>query len=367
MKQAYGILLIILLMCWPETVRAGEETKIPRLSELQEAGDALLDDKKIDIKEIFSRMMQGEDPLSAAELEQQLGELVREFADSATLLLRQTLLLLLFSAVFRILSGIVQDTRISETGFYILFMLLATLLIRDFSEETEKIGELLQELCAFMQVASAACSLAMVSAGELTSAAFFTQGLMLLVTLTQWVIGKVFLPVAQCSVLLAVFDQISEKRLLSDLGELMEKAVLWGMKTVIAAVTGVQILRNMLAPALDTLKRSALGKAAMAIPGIGSMVGSAAEVLLASAVLIKSCLGIVILLVIVIAGATPLLHMALKCAVFYLAAAFGQPVADPRIVGCIKSVARGYVICLKILSGTFLLFFLAVAVMAKTG
>ena len=246
-------------------------------------------------------------------------------------------------------------------------MLLATLLIRDFSEETEKIGTLLQELCSFMQVASAACSLAMVGAGEVTAAAFFTQGLLLLVTLTQWLIGRVFLPVTQCSVLLAVFDRISEKRLLSDLGELMEKAVLWGMKTVIAAVTGVQILRNMLAPALDTLKRSALGKAAQAIPGIGNMVGSAAEVLLASAVLIKSCLGIVILLILVMAGLSPLLHMVLKCAVFYLAAAFGQPVADPRIVGCIRAVARGYVICLKILSGTLLLFFLAVVVMAKTG
>ena len=367
MKKLYAVLFVLLFLCCPKVVLAEEKLQIPQLSELQKAGDALLDDKTIDIKEIFSRMMQGEDPLSAAKLEQQMKALLKEFADNATLLLRQILLLLLFSAIFRVLSGIVQDTRISETGFYILFMLLATLLIRDFSEETEKIGTLLQELCAFMQVASAACSLAMVGAGEVTSAAFFTQGLLLLVTLTQWLIGQIFLPVAQCAVLLAVFDQINEKRLLSDLGELMEKAVLWGMKTVIAAVTGVQILRNMLAPALDTLKRSALGKAAQAIPGIGSMVGSAAEVLLASAVLIKSCLGIVILLVIVIAGVSPILHLALKCAAFYLAAAFGQPVADPRIVGCIRAVARGYVICLKVLSGTLLLFFLAVAVMTKTG
>ena len=204
MKKLYAVLFVLLLLCCPKVVLAEEKLQIPQLSELQKAGDALLDDKTIDIKEIFSRMMQGEDPLSAAKLEQQMKALLKEFADNATLLLRQILLLLLFSAIFRVLSGIVQDTRISETGFYILFMLLATLLIRDFSEETEKIGTLLQELCAFMQVASAACSLAMVGAGEVTSAAFFTQGLMLLVTLTQWLIGRIFLPVAQCAVLLAV-------------------------------------------------------------------------------------------------------------------------------------------------------------------
>lgn len=367
MRRAAAILLLFFTLLLPVRVRADETAQTPDFSELQSASDTLLDGGKIDLKEIFSRIMQGEDPLSSAELEQQLKTLLGDFLDGATLLLRQILLLLLFSAAFRVLSGIVQDTRISETGFYILFMLLAVILIRDFSGETEKMGALLNNLCSFMQVASAACSVAMVSAGESASAAFFTQGILLLVTVTQWLIGRVFLPVVQCAVLLAVFDQISDKRLLSDLGELMEKFVLWGMKTVIAAVTGVQILRNMLAPALDSLKRSALGRAAETIPGIGNMVGSAAEVLLASAVLIKNCLGIVILLVLVTSSLSPLLYMVLKCAAFYLMSAFGQPVADPRIVGCVRAVARGYGICLRILSGTMLLFFLAVAVMARIG
>lgn len=366
MKQIFAAALLLLLLFVPVTVRA-EENLIPDFTELQDAGDTFLDGKKMDLKEIFSRIMKGEDPLSAAGLEETLQAILGDFLDSATLLLRQILLLLLFSAAFRILSGIVQDDRISETGFYILFMVLAALLIRDFSVETRKVGEILHNLCDFMQVASAACSLVMVGAGEPTSAAFFTQGLLLVVSVTQWLIGQIFLPVTQCGVLLAIFDQISDKRLLSDVSELMEKFVLWGMKTVMAAVSGVQILRNMLAPALDTLKRSALGRAAEAIPGIGSMVGTAAEVLLASAVLIKSCMGIVILLVLVLGSLAPMLHMALKCAVFYLMAAFGQPVADPRVVGCVRAVARGYGICLRILSGTILLFFLAVAVMARSG
>ena len=367
MKSVCALLAFLFWLLLPVTVQAEEETQMPQFSELQEAGDTLLEGKNLDIKKSFSRMMQGEDPLSSMDVKQQLQVLLEDFADSATLLVRQLLLLLLFSAIFRILADIVSDDRISETGFYILFMLLAVLLIRDFSAETKELGELFTNIGSFMQVASAACSLVMVSAGEVTSAAFFTQGLMLLVSLTQWLIAQVFLSVTRCGVLLTVFDQISERRLLSDLGDLMEKFVLWGIKTVIAAVTGIQILRNMLAPALDTLKRSTLGRAAQAIPGIGSMVGTAAEVLLASAVLIKSCLGIAILLVLVMAGLSPLVHMALKCAALYVVAAFGRPVADPRIVGCIRAVARGYAICLKLLSGTLLLFFLAVAVMVRIG
>jgi stage III sporulation protein AE len=146
----------------------------------------------------------------------------------------------------------------------------------------------------------------------------------------------------------------------------MEKFVLWGMKTVVAGMTGVQILKNMLAPAMDTLKRSALGKAAEAIPGIGSAIGGAAQVLLASAVLIRNCMGIVILLVLVVGSLSPLLHMALKCGVLYVLSAVGQPVADRRMLGCIRSVARGYGMYVRVLSGTLVLFFLAVALMAQT-
>lgn len=364
MKTVGALLVFVWLLFGPVKVQGAE---MPDLTDMQEAGDTFLDENRLDMGGIFARLLKGEDPLSALEVEGQAQKLWEDFLDGATRLLRQVLLLVLFSAVFRVLSGIVEDKRIGETGFYILFMILSALLIRDFSAETQKLGELLDNLCSFMQIASATCSLVILSAGGPVSASFFEQGMMLLITVTQWVIGRVFLPVIQCTVLLTVFDQISERRLLSDLGDLMEKFVLWGMKTVMAAVTGVQILRNMLAPAFDTLKRSALGKAAEAIPGVGSIAGSAMEVLLASAVLIRSCLGVVILLVLISGSLSPLLHMVLKCAVFYVMAAFGQPVADKRIVGCIRAVARGYGLCVRILSGTILLFFLAIAVMAQIG
>ena len=61
------ILFFVLVLCWIKPVRAEDEIQIPQLAELQEAGDALLDDRKTDIREIFSRLMQGEDPLSAAD------------------------------------------------------------------------------------------------------------------------------------------------------------------------------------------------------------------------------------------------------------------------------------------------------------
>ena len=53
MKKVYVILFFVLVLCWIKPVRAEDEIQIPQLAELQEAGDALLDDRKTDIREIF--------------------------------------------------------------------------------------------------------------------------------------------------------------------------------------------------------------------------------------------------------------------------------------------------------------------------
>lgn len=341
------------------------DISLPDMTEMQQAGEEWLDGVELSLPALIRQLMAGEDPLTAVELDGLLTQLVKNMGNDMTKLFRQILLLILCSAVFHMLAEIAADSRAGEMGFYILFMLLCALLLQEFTVDSRRIAELLQILCTFMQTSCAAYSMVILGASGSLSTVFFEQGLLFVITVTQWLVARIFLPVLVCSVLIGICDKISEERLLSVLTEGMEKFVRWGMQTVLAVVTGVQILRNMLAPAFDTVRRSVLGRAAEAVPGIGSMVNAAAEMLLASAVLIRNCMGIVILLVLVIGSLSPVLVMAMKCGAFYLLAALAQPVADRRIVSCLKVMARGYGLCVRILSGTVLLFFITVAVMTQ--
>lgn len=363
-KTAFGVLLVWLLF-FVQPVRAAE-ISLPDLTAMQEAGDAWMDKDQMEISSLLSALLRGEDPLQAADPKQRAAHIVENFFTDMTGLFRQMLLMLLCAALFQVLAGLVEDRQIAQMGFSILFMLLATLLIRDFVTETKKLETLLNSLCNFMQASGTAYSLVVLGASGTASAAFFTQGILLVAMLTQKLIAGVFLPVMVCAVLLGICDKLSEERLISVLTEGMEKLVIWGFHTVMAAVTGVQLLRNMLAPAFDSFRRSAVGRAAASLPGIGSMVDAAAQTLLASAVLIRNCMGIAVLIVLFCGALTPVLHMTVRCGMFYLLAAIAQPVADQRIVGCLRVVARGYGIYVRLLAGTVVLFFLVVAVMTQT-
>lgn len=364
MKYTVWLVILCSFFLWQRPVYAGEET-LPDMTDMQSAKEGWTDGIELDLKGLLQRLMQGEDPVTAVQADDMLRQLAGKLCNDMTKVFRQIFLLVLCSALFRILSKIAADERTEETGFYILFMVLCTLLIREFTQDTKQIASLLQALCVFMQTSSAAYSMVILGASGSLSAAFFEQGLLLVITVIQGIVTKVFLPLLVCAVLIGICDKISQERLLSVLTEGMERFVRWGMQTAVALVTGIQILRGMLAPAFDAVRRSALGKAAEAVPGIGSMVNAAAEMLLASAVLIRNCMGIVILIVLVAGSLSPILCMAVKCGMFYLLAALAQPVADRRITGSLKVVAGGYGLCVRILTGTVVLFFIAVAVMTQ--
>ena len=77
------------------------------------------------------------------------------------------------------------------------------------------------------------------------------------------------------------------------MAELVRTVVEWTMRTCIAVVIGMQIIQNMIGPAIDTLKRDVIGKTAAAIPGIGNAINGVTEVALGTAVLVRNGLGVI--------------------------------------------------------------------------
>ena len=110
-----------------------------------------------------------------------------------------------------------------------------------------------------------------------------------------------------------------------------------------------EFMRGLIAPVMDTLKRSALGKAAGALPGVGNAVNMVTELVLTSAVLVRNCLGVVILFAFVAAGAGPVIHYGILSLLYRFLAAIAQPVSEKRIVDSLATMGEGCALLLRIL------------------
>ena len=112
-------------------------------------------------------------------------------------------------------------------------------------------------------------------------------------------------------------------------------------------------------PTVQTVSQTTVRRCA-----VGERSNQVTELLLGAGIVMKSCVGTAGLVVLVLISLVPLLK-ALCLAFFYkLAAAVTEPVSDKRISGCLKGLANGGMLYVKLLGYSVLLFFVTIALTA---
>lgn len=195
--------------------------------------------------------------------------------------------------------------------------------------------------------------------------AFYNLAL-LLIFLIEFLILELLLPLIHVYIIVKFLNSLSDEDYLSKLAELMEVIISWTLKTLLACVIGLNVIQGLIAPAIDTVKRSVLTRGAEAIPGVGDALGGVAEVVLGTAVLVKNGIGMAGAVICIVLCAVPMIQVAVIALMYKLAAALIQPVSDKRMVTCIGSVGEGCQLLIRVVFTVSVLFLLTIAIVAVT-
>lgn len=276
------------------------------------------------------------------------------------------LLIAVIAAVFTNFSSVFQNQQISETGFYILYILLMTICISSFQIITQSVTDSLNVLLTFMKILGPVYFLGVAFAAGSVSAVAFYNLVLLLIFFVELLILNFLIPLIHVEIMIDILNNLSQEDYLSKLGELLHTVISWTLKTMLACVIGMNVIQGLLSPAIDSLKHSVVTRSAEAIPGIGDALGGVAEVVLGTAVLIKNGIGVAGAVICVVICLIPIIQIAVMTLMYKLAAALIQPVSDKRIVGCISSMGDGCRLVLRTVFTTGVLFLLTIAVVAQT-
>ena len=190
------------------------------------------------------------------------------------------LLLILIAAVLSNFAAVFENGQVGEVSFYMIYLLLFTILMNRFAVLCTALGKQLDWLVEFMKgLAPAYYVVISASAGTFTAAAFY-EGVLILVGLIQWLLLNFLLPGANLYVLLRLVNHLSKEDMLSKMAEFLETLISWSLKTMTGAVLGLQVVRGLVTPAMDAVKRTAIGKTAGAIPAVGNAVNVVTELIL---------------------------------------------------------------------------------------
>ena len=257
--------------------------------------------------------------------------------------------MIFIAAVLAEVAEVFGNGQAGSISFYIVYLALFTMLMENFSRLGSTLTNWLLGLTDFMKVLSPAYFMTVAASTGASTAAAFYEGILLMIWAVQWLLANLFLPAVNLSLLLKMVNYLSKEEMLTKMAELLDVAVNWGLKTLLGAIVGLQIVRNMVSPVMDAMKRSAVGKAASAIPGIGNAVTAVTELVLTSAVMVRNSFGAVIVILLLLIGAGPIIHYGSLSLVYRFLAAIAQPISDKRVVGALRTMGEGCAMLFKLL------------------
>lgn len=321
--------------------------------------------EKISFRRTIEELFSGKVQFSAELLWNMISDqFFYEFKNSRTGMVH-ILLLVIIAAVFTNFSSVFQNEQISETSFYVLYLLLITISLNAFRLLTASAAANLEHLTSFMKLLCPVYFVAVAFAAGTTTSVLFYNLVLFLIFLVEMLILNFLIPLVQVYLVIKILNDLSAEDYLSKFAELLETLVGWTLKTLLAGIVGLNVIQGLLTPAIDSLKRIVATKGAEAIPVIGDALGGMTEVVLGTAVLIKNGIGTAGAVICIAICLIPLVQMAVVTLMYKLIAAMIQPISDKRIVGCISSVADGSQMLLRIVFTTGVLFLLTMVVVTS--
>ena len=346
-----------------ETETAEELLKEINLADVQKMLDDFMGADSFTMKEALIKLTRGERAFSKEAVQEFVYRFFFYQLDQEKELFVKLILLILLSAVFTSFAEVFENNQIGDISFFVVYLLFFTILMDSFSKMSSSLEKTISWMTEMMKGLAPAYYMTVCAASGAASAVVFYEGVLLMVWGIQWLLLTVLLPASGMYVLLQLVNSLSREEMLGKMAELLNTAVSWGLKSLLAAVVGLQIIRNLVAPVMDSVKRGLLSKAAGALPGVGNAVNMVTELVVTSAVLVRNCLGVVILVVFVLSGAGPMLHYGILSLLYRLLAAVAQPVSDRRMVRALGTMGEGCALLLRILFTAEVLCMLAFLVL----
>ena len=335
-------------------------------SDIEKAvSEAMTVESSISFKEILQALMKG----SLDSAGQMFGQMIKEQITGGIYENQQLLFKIacfaVIGAIFTNFAMAFSKEQVAETGFYLTYTLLMTLMMTSFIMTAAIITNVLKSLTGFMKVLlPTVCAALTFTTGSLLSGAYY-ELMMAAIAIADWLMSTLIMKLIQIYVLTALVNHISKEDYLSKLSELLALLIRWSIRTVVGVILGINILQTMLLPAIDRAKGTAAYKLISALPGVGAAMNTALGAVIGSGVLIRNVLGMGSLIVILLICVVPVVRVCMVFLSYKVVQAVIQPVTDKRLLDGMESMTQGVGMLLQVLIGCVLMFILSLAVVCN--
>lgn len=365
MKKKCFIFLMVLLFVFLFDTEAKAKQKEEWQNELSlEQADLSLQEnteQSFSLQQYVTDVMDGTADFSFGAIVDCICEQVTGQWDAQKKTILHILALSVFAGIFVKFAGTIGDGDLGETGFFVVFLLLFSLVLSGFLGVYAVAEKALENLIGFMKALIPSFSLTLCYGGKMQSSLAFYEAMLLTMGLLSMAMKYFLMPGVEIYFFLSVINQMAGHRF-SKMVDLIGSILRMSIRILFAAMIGYQGIQGLLVPVMDRVRNNAVWNVAKGMPGVGNTAGSVMDTVYGSGLLIKSAVGVGGVIAIVILCLYPMMKVFLFTFLYRVAGAVAQPVSDHRIVMVLQSAATSGKLMLGYLLASGLMFLLSIVI-----
>ncbi|WP_299120423.1 stage III sporulation protein AE [uncultured Eubacterium sp.] len=316
---------------------------------------------EINIKEIMHGIMNG----NISDTFSYVGKIIYNRTIGDVNLVKKSIinlvLIIILSAFFTNFARVFSKDNVSETGFFICYLLAITIMVTLFENFCLITIDFVKLLMEFLYGIVPAYFLSVAIVGQASAVGFY-QLVLVIIAVTEFIFLNIVIPLIKIYVAISLVNNISREDFLSKAADVIKNVIGFINKFMLATVTGINIIQGLILPAVDGVKNTTIRKFMGALPVIGDGTEAMTGIMLGSVNLIKNTIGGLTIIIILVICVIPFIKIQLYSLGVQIAMAVVQPIADKRIIDSLSCICDGTKLLARLIISAAILFIISIAI-----
>lgn len=257
-----------------------------------------------------------------------------------------------------------KEGTISSITNLIGFLLIVTMLIKNYSSNLILLKETINSLTNIVSVVSPVMLAILIATGEIVTSGIISPILLFLTGSIGVVVSNIIIPLLTLSLVLNIITKCSNVVKLDRISKICSSSAMWIVSVVFALFLGVLGLESSISTSIDgvTVKTTQAAVSNM-VPVVGKFLSDSIEIVMGASELIGKSVGVIGIIVMIVILVVPLIKMIVICIMYKLLEAFSETIlSEEKISQMIGAFSRQYTSIIGIMIGISATFIIAIGI-----
>lgn len=318
----------------------------------------------LDLGELFSSAITGN--VDNETLLKVFSKMIGKEVVSCINVLGSIVIIIVIHSILKSISEGLENKSISQITYYVQYILIVTLIMKNFADILTMVRTSIDSLVGFMNSLVPLLITLMLTTGNIASAGITEPIILFIITFIGNFITTVLIPFILIANVLGIVSKVSPRVQVDKLAKFFNSSVVWVLGIVLTIFVGVLSVEGSLSSTVDGITAKT-AKAAVTnfIPVVGKILGDAVDTVIGCSNVLKNAVGIVGVIVIICICIGPIIKLAVLMALYYLAGAICQPIADEKIVKLLDQMGDTFKMLLAIMCSVSVMLIVGTTLVIK--